>query len=448
MKQTNWYWDLRISPEAIREILTNDQSPRFASVAARLLARSDDPQEVFSWISPTAFCRRFYAIQRQIAEDKWAWTKERAALWQATYQRYLRQFRKEGVRIRERVPRNLDAFSQELLEKVRSCREQAHLSQQELAERLGYSQQFISGIESGREKITLDFLRKFAKATGSRFDVILWSADEGSVERKVMEEDYAGLKQWVEEERLRSLNQLGDSPSGRGLMEVLAYCPDHVVNARRNQWHEVAEIEGGEKLIRFRQDQLRKAMEETQVHAFGWPIGVVLDRPEYEPKPVHDGIRADILLPDKSQYDGWVLRNDSVFYLLQTLFEDTRSHRKIFFDTRIVRTAETILRLARLYKALVVAPNTKVLIQIRYMGLRGRTLSVADRRRVLHGERICIEDEIMTSIQEQLGNMESKLVELTHRAVSELTMLFDYFQPSKEQVVQPLLQGFFKGEWK
>lgn len=446
MKQTNWHWDLRIPPEAIREILANDQDPRFTSIAARLLARSSDPQEVFSLISPKAFCRRFYSIQREIAKDEW--TREKAAFWRATYQRYLRQFRKEGVRIRERAPRDLDAFSQELLGKVRSCREQAHLSQRELAKRLRYSQQFISGIESGWEKITLDFLRKFAAATGSCFDVALHSTAEMSVERKAVEEDYADLKQWVEEERRRSLEPLGGSRSGRGLMEVLAYCPDYVVNARSDQWHEVAEIEGGEKLVRFRQDQLRKAMEETQVRAFGWPIGVVLDRPEYEPKAVRDGIRASILLPDKSQYDCWALRNDLVFYLLQTLFEDTRAQEKVFFDTRIVRTAEAILRLARLYKILGIPLNAKVVIQIRYMGLRGRILSAADPRRIFHGERACVEDEIETGIQERLGNMESKLVELTHRAVSELTMLFDYFQPSKEQVVQPLLQEFFKGEWK
>ena len=446
MKQTNWYWDLRIPLEVIQEILANDQDPRFASIAGRLLARSNDPQEVFSLISPKAFCRRFYAIQREIAKNEW--TKEKATVWRPTYQRYLRQFRKEGVRIRERTPREIDAFSRRILEKVRTCRQRAHLSQRELAARMGYSQQFISGIESGREKITLDFLRKFSEATGSRFDVALHSAAEMSVERKVVEQDYADLKQWVEEERQRSLDQLDGGSSGKGLIEVLAYCPDRVVNARSDQWHETAGIVGGEKLVRFRQGQLRKAMEETQVHAFGWPIGVVLDRPEYEPKPVRDGIRADILLPDKSQYDGWSLRNDLVFYLLKTLFEDTRAQGKIFLDTRVVRTAEIILRLARLYKALEVPSDTKVVIQIRYTGLRGRVLSVADRRRVLHGERICIEDEIMTSIQEQLGNMESKLVELTHRAVSELTMLFDYFQPSKEQVVQPLLQEFFKGEWK
>ncbi len=446
MKQTNWYWDLRISPEAIREVLENDQNPKFVSVAARLLARTNDPQEVFSWISPKAFCRRFYAIQREISKDEW--TKEKAAFWRATYQRYLRQFRKEGVRIRERAPREIDAFSRRILEKMRTCRQRAHLSQRELAAQMGYSQQFISGVENGREKITIDFLRKFAEATGSRFDVTLHSVAEMSVEKKVVEEDYVDLKQWLGEQRRRSLDQLGDNPLDRGLMEVLAYCPGHVVNARRDQWHEAAEIAGGEKLVQFRQDQLRKAMEETQVHAFGWPIGVVLDRPEYEPKPVRGGIRADILLPDKSQYDGWSLRNDLVFYMLKTLFEDTRAQGKIFLDSRIVRTAETILRLARLYKALQVSPNTKVLIQIRYTGLRGRALSVADRRRILHGERICIEDEMTTSIQERLGNLESKLVELTHRAVSELTMLFDYFQPSKEQVVQPLLQEFFKGEWK
>jgi len=446
MKETNWHWDLRISPEAIREMLANDQGPQFVSIAARLLARSDDPKEVFSWISPTAFCRRFHAIQREISKDEW--TKEKAAFWQATYQRYLRQFRKEGVRIRERAPREIDAFSRRILEKMRVCRQQAHLSQRELAKRMKYSQQFISGVESGREKITLDFLRKFAEATDSPFDVVLHSPAERSTERRAAEKDYADLNQWVTEQRQQSLKQLGDNPSKRGLMEVLAYCPDRIINAKVDEWHRAEEI-ADKRTTQFRQDQLHKAMEETQIHAFGWPIGAVLDQPEYKPRPVRDGIRADILLPDKSQYDGWFLRNDRVFYLLQTLFEDTRSQGKIFLDTRVVRTAETILRLARLYKALGVPSDAKVVIRIRYTGLRGRALSAADRRRVLHGELICIEDETMTSIQERLGNMdsESKLVELTHRAVSELTMLFDYFQPSKEQV-ESLLHEFFGDEWK
>lgn len=448
MKQTHWHWDLRISPEEIREILADEQGPRFASIAGRLLARSDDPQEVFSWISPMAFCRRFHAIQRQIVKDEWG--REKAAFWQATYQRYLRQFRNEGIRVRERKSRELDESSRALLNKVRACRRQAHLSQRALAERMGCSQQFISGIEGGREKITLDFLRKFAETSGSRFDIVLQSAARISVENNAAERDYVGLKQWAQEERRRSLNRIGGSLSGKGLMEVLAYCPDRVVNARGDQWHEAAEIAAGENWVRFRQDQLRKAMEETQIHAFGWPIGVVLNQPDYEPKPVRDGIRADILLSDKSQYDGWALRNDLVFYLLKTLFEDTRSEGKIFLDSRIVRTAETLLRLARLYKTLGISPGTRTVIQIRYTGLRGKLLSAANRARAtsLRGGRTCAEDETTATIRERLGNLEPKLVDLTHQAVSELTMLFDYFQPSKEQVVQPLLEEFFEGEWK
>ena len=191
-------------------------------------------------------------------------------------------------------------------------------------------------------------------------------------------------------------------------------------------------------------------MEQTQIHTFGWPIGVVLDRPDFEPKAYQDGIRAGILVDDKSQYDYWALRSDLVFFLLKTLFEDTRAEGKIFLDTRIVRTAETFLRIRRLYGALGIPDGERVVVRIRYTGLRGRRLTAAHPERAVPFEvlerRVCVENEIDTSIRERLGDLESKLVDLVHTAVSELAVLFDYFEPSKAQVVQPIIEQFLKGQ--
>jgi len=150
---------------------------------------------------------------------------------------------------------------------------------------------------------------------------------------------------------------------------------------------------------------------------------------------------------DKSQYDYWALRSDLVFFLLKTLFEDTRSEGKIFLDTRIVRTAEMLLRIRRLYGALGIQDDEQVVVRIRYTGLRGRTLTAAHPSRAISiRNRVCVENEMETSIRERLGDIESKLVDLVHVVVSELTVLFDYFEPSKEQVVRPIIDQFLKDQ--
>lgn len=439
MTTTNWYWDLRIPFETIKEILADERNPRFTRVAGKLLARTNDPGEIFSLLTPLAFCRRFRAIQREIGKDEW--TKDKAAFWKATYERYLREFRKAGIRVRQDEPRDLDPFTGELLTRLRSCREEAHLSQVALASALGCSQQFVSGIESGREKLTMEYLRKFARATNCELNVILRPSRKARAENRKVTEDYTDLNAWIASEYRRAMEVAKTNQLDKCLMEVTAYCPDKVLNAQQDAWRSAV----GETL-RHRQDALRQAMGKTQIHSFGWPIGVVMTRPEFEPKAYQDGIRASILVDDKSQYDYWALRSDLVFYLLKTLFEDTRSEGKIFLDTRIVRTAETLLRISRLYGALGVQPAEWVVVRIRYTGLRGRILTAAhpDRAAALHSldSRVCVENEMETSVRERLGDIEPKLIDLVHAAVSELTILVDYFELSKERVVQPIIEQF------
>lgn len=443
MKRENWYWDLGMPFEKIRKILTDERNPKFPRVAARLLARVDDPEQVFSLIKPLAFCRRFYAIQQEVNKDEW--TKEKGAFWRATYERYSREFQRSGVRLRQRQAREPDPFIDELAGKLRESREALNFSQGQVAEMLGCSQQFVSGIEQGREKITIDYLRRFASKTGCDFDLILRPPRQAHTEGAKVAEDYAELKAWVEQERREALSVATTNKLDKGLMEVVAYAPDAIVNARQNAWG-IATGQAPEKTLQFRQDELRRAMEQSQVHSFGWPIGVVLDRSGFEPKPRQDGIRASILVPDRSTFDHWALRTDLVFYLLKTLFEDLRSEGKIFVDTRIIRTAETLMRISRLYRTLHVGPEQKVVIRIRYTGLRSRILSAGDpgRAMTMHTQRVCIEDEAETWIKERLKDIEPKLVDLVHAAVSELCMLFDFFQPSKERVVQPLVEQFVR----
>ncbi|MBI2174428.1 MAG: helix-turn-helix transcriptional regulator, partial [Candidatus Omnitrophica bacterium] len=329
---------------------------------------------------------------------------------------------------------------------LRECREAMNLSQGQVAEMLDCSQQFVSGIEQGREKITIDYLRRFAAKTGCDFDLILRSPRQAHTEETKVSENYAELKGWVERERRAAREVAKTQQRDKCLMEVVAYLPDSVVNAQQDAW-KTAAGQVPEETLQFRQDELRRAMEQTQVHSFGWPIGLVMTRPEYAPKPHDDGIRATILtdgLMDRSSFDYWALRTDRVFYLLKTLFEDERSEGKIFVDTRIVRTAETLLRISRLYRALHVTPKERVVIRIHYIGLRNRVLSFADPARTMRHDGVCVENESEAWIKERLKNIEPKLVDLVYTAVSELCTLFDYFPLSKEQAVRPLVERFLQ----
>lgn len=442
MTAPNWYWDLNLSLDAAKAVLADDHHPRFVEVAARLLARSRDPKYALTFITPTAFCRRFYAIRREIQRD--AWTRDQAAFWQATYQRYRRELQRSGVSLRPRAgPVALDAFSGELLSQLRACRERARWSQSELARRVGRNQQFVSAVERGLKKPTIGYLRDVAKATGSELEIFIRPAEARVVQAVKTPQEYQEFTKWVEGERRKALASARANRPTRGLMEVVAYLPDSVLNARQDAWH-VASDES----LKVRQGQLLTAMEQTQIHTFGWPMGIVMDKEDLRPKFYQEGIRAEISLPDGSQYDYWALRRDLSFYLVQSLFEDQRAESKIFFDTRLVRTAETIMRVARLYRyqAFGRSDRDRVVIKIRYLGLRGRKLASANPARHLADRRPCFEDEAETVIRAQLGQLEAHLVDLVHSAVGDLLVLFDGFVLDKDRVVRDIVERFSKGQ--
>ena len=169
MTRQNWYWDLNMPLKKIKQILARQDDPRFPRITGTLLARVQDPKQVFNLITPTSFCRRYQAIGNEIKSDEW--TKERASFWKATYLRLSKELQEKGERIRKSEIIELDAFDRALVEKVIQCRKVAAMSQKELAQFMGYSQQFISGVETGRQKMTVDFLKKLSEITDQRIDL-------------------------------------------------------------------------------------------------------------------------------------------------------------------------------------------------------------------------------------------------------------------------------------
>ncbi len=193
------------------------------------------------------------------------------------------------------------------------------------------------------------------------------------------------------------------------------------------------------------QRELDEAARESTLDTFGWPIGVYLgNRDEHRPRPEADGIVAQIAIDDRSSYDYWTIRRNGDFYLLKTIFEDTRDGNKIFFNTRIVRVTETLLYCARLYSRLEVDPTTIVNVAVRHGGLDGRILSASNPGRTMSVKRISSENEIESVIRSSLSGLETDLVELVKELLAPLFTVFDFFKLSDdiyEQIVNDFVQG-------
>lgn len=234
---------------------------------------------------------------------------------------------------------------------------------------------------------------------------------------------------WID--RNRELSFAGLKKSDKtGFMELKMTLPNLKLNASQVELLQVANA--------------------AQIHTFGWPIGVVLNnREEFRPKPKADGIVAEIDAEDRSnvgarKYDYWTIRKDGSFYLLKSLFEDTREPNSIFFNTRIVRITEVLLYAVRLYTSLNVQPDSRLLMGFRHGGLKGRNISATSSRRLgIHGK--AIEDEVYTEFETVIERIEPDLVDLVQKITAPLFMVFDFFQIHKS-ILEEIVNNFVDGK--
>ena len=193
--------------------------------------------------------------------------------------------------------------------------------------------------------------------------------------------------------------------------------------------------------------ELLTAVRSAEIEAFGWPIGIVLDKPEYKPRPTSDGIVADVRIDDGGtvgpSFDYWALRRNGSFYLMQSLFEDQGATGAIFFDTRITRVTEVVLFCRRLYDRLGADPDTWVRMSIRHGGLKGRELKAASRQRRVYENRTSIENEISPAQSFRLSEIEPNLVRLVQNFVEPLFELFDFCK-FEDKVVASVVDAFIE----
>lgn len=196
------------------------------------------------------------------------------------------------------------------------------------------------------------------------------------------------------------------------------------------------------------QIELLNAVRQSEIRTFGWPIGITLEnRDEYRPRPYGDGIRAEVSVgnkpDDRQSYDYWSLRSNGDFFLLQSLFEDSRKPKEIFFDTRIVRVTESLMFTERLYTTLGAPPDSNIAIRISHVGLQGRTLTSASQNRWLH-PRKSHEAQSWSEIVTTLGDMQKNRVDDVRRILEPMFMLFDFMQFNVE-VYEDIVRNFEAG---
>lgn len=238
-------------------------------------------------------------------------------------------------------------------------------------------------------------------------------------------------EEWLE--RHRKAAELGLASSGlKGSVETWHFSPDSSISKA--------------------QPELLVAARQAQVTAHGWPTGLVLDGEGDYPKPLNDGVIAEISRNAESwggtRFVYWTLAKNGDFYSLMSLPEDSgdKRHDVMWFENCIVRAAETLLHCSNLYRALGVEPGAHVEITIRYQGLTGRSLrpEPGSRRVLLPGERRAIENEVtVPTVGFRLEDVSAQLAELVKELCEPLFVLFD-FTSFKDEIYAGIVSDFLK----
>lgn len=233
-------------------------------------------------------------------------------------------------------------------------------------------------------------------------------------------------EEWISNHKKAALSELKKSGKS-GFMEIRMTLPDLNLN--------------------IAQGELLRVANQAQIHTFGWPLGVVLNREEYRPKSKTDGILAEIDIKDKrrSTYDYWTIRRDGTFYLAKSLFEEAAGKSDyIFFNTRIVRITEALLYSFRLYSSLNVPPDSRILIGIRHGGLKGCVLRAVGKRDLSYGYK-SDEDEVYNEVETTFEKIESDLVDIVQKFTQPLFVVFDFFELDRK-VLEDIVNNFVAGK--
>ena len=167
----NWLWDTSLNEREVKQILKDENNPRFLAYAEKLLARSNNTKEVFSLIKKKSFCRKWYEIKKRLVKDKWA--KSKVVFWQVIYDSVKSQLNRRGIKIRKETKHATSVVYKDLAEQIKKIRLSFGYTQKDIAKQLGVVQQYVSKVESGKENVSIDKLTKIASIYNRKLNIKL-----------------------------------------------------------------------------------------------------------------------------------------------------------------------------------------------------------------------------------------------------------------------------------
>lgn len=170
MENNPIFWDRKIGQKEARRILADEANPRFTEIAALLLSRTNQPKTVFAgYLDKVKFCRNWRRIKRQMRLNKW--NDQRIIFWDEVYRVVLQDVDKNQLKSINKREVSVDTELKEIFDGIREIRRSRGLTQVDLAEKTGLSQQTISFVEQGYINISLKTLKKIADALGLRMSL-------------------------------------------------------------------------------------------------------------------------------------------------------------------------------------------------------------------------------------------------------------------------------------
>jgi DNA-binding XRE family transcriptional regulator len=165
----SWQWDVKRTNEEIRRILKNPKHPNFFYYAALLLIRTNVPREVFDhYLKKEDFCVEWHSIKRRMKKDRLS--HDRIQFWEEIYRHVKEGLRDQGVKFRKPANRVTgNSLRAQVGKRIHQIRQSKKMTQAELAQEAGLTQQFLSKIERGTENISLDTLERIQKSLKEHF---------------------------------------------------------------------------------------------------------------------------------------------------------------------------------------------------------------------------------------------------------------------------------------
>ena len=184
--------------------------------------------------------------------------------------------------------------------------------------------------------------------------------------------------------------------------------------------------------------ELLQIARDAAIHDFGWPLGIVLNN-DYGPKPRQDGIFVEIgYKPERYHY--WALRKNGDFFLSLTMIEEEANVHELFFDTHVLRVAESLLYARRLYNGFGLDDKTGIHYEMALEGLADRVISAQNRNRHVV-PAVTQEDTSRVEVTVRLEEIRDDLAGQVIRIAEPLFELFDFRRferPVYEGVIETL----------